>query len=76
MAAQEVVTVAYTEADLANLKAALVSGVSRVTISGRTVEYRDVGELQRAIATVEASLASTTASGSRVMTRKLGFHRG
>lgn len=53
---------AYSEADLDNLRAALASGVTRVTVEGRTVEYRSLAELREAIAEVSASLAD--ASGS------------
>lgn len=46
----------YTQAHLDALRAALVSGATRVTYEGRTVEYRTIADLERVIATVERSL--------------------
>ena len=41
---------AYTESQLEALEAALASGTLRVTFEGRSIEYRSVDELKKAIA--------------------------
>lgn len=46
----------YTQAQLDALRAALASGVTRVSYDGRTVEYRSIADLERAIAAVERAL--------------------
>lgn len=46
----------FTTADLANLKAALVSGALEVTIGDRTVKYRSQKDLIATIAMVQAEL--------------------
>jgi hypothetical protein len=45
---------AYTQAHLDALEAALVKGEKRVTFGDKTVEYRSVDELQAAIARGQA----------------------
>ncbi len=47
---------AYTQADLESLQAALAKGEKRVSFGDKTVEYRSVEELQAAIATVKRAL--------------------
>ncbi|ABR91466.1 Hypothetical protein mma_2766 [Janthinobacterium sp. Marseille] len=47
---------AYTQAHLDALEAALVKGEKRVTFGDKTVEYRSVDELQAAIAAVKRDL--------------------
>ena len=47
---------AYTQAHLDALEAALVKGEKRVTFGDKTVEYRSVDELQAAIAAVKPHL--------------------
>lgn len=47
---------AYTQAHLDALEAALVKGEKRVTFGDKTVEYRSVDELQAAIAAVKHDL--------------------
>ena len=47
---------AYTQAHLDALEAALVKGEKRVTFGDKTVEYRTVEELKQAIAEVEAAM--------------------
>lgn len=44
---------------LAALKAARATGEKRVTYNGKTVEYRDISELNQAIAAVEGEIAAT-----------------
>lgn len=46
----------YTQTQLEALQAALASGTLRVSYDGKTVEYRSVDELIRAIAVVEAGV--------------------
>lgn len=55
----------YTQNQLDALRAALASGTSRVSYDGRTVEYRTMAELERAIARIERSLGQR-AAGSRI----------
>lgn len=47
---------AYTQADLEALQAALAKGEKRVSFGDKTVEYRSVEELQAAIAAVKRGL--------------------
>ena len=47
---------AYTQADLDALQAALAKGEKRVTFGDKTVEYRSVEELQAAIRQVKRDL--------------------
>ena len=47
---------AYTQAHLDALEAALVKGEKRVTFGDKTVEYRSVDELKAAIAAVTRDL--------------------
>ena len=47
---------AYTQAHLDALEAALVKGEKRVTFGDKTVEYRSVDELQAAIGAVKRDL--------------------
>jgi roadblock/LC7 domain-containing protein len=49
---------AYTESQLEALEVALASGTLRVTFEGRSIEYRSVDELKKAIAEVKAALAA------------------
>ena len=50
----------YTDAQLVALESALASGTLRVTYDGRTVEYRSVDELSKAIRIVRAALTPAT----------------
>ena len=47
---------AYTQADLEALQAALAKGEKRVSFGDKTVEYRSVEELQAAIRAVKRDL--------------------
>jgi len=49
---------AYSQQQLEALEAALASGMLRVSFQGRSVEYRSVEELKKAIAEVKAALAA------------------
>lgn len=55
---------AYTQSHLDALQEALVSGTLTVTFDGRSITYRSVQELQRAISVVQNSLNQQ--SGKRV----------
>jgi len=72
---------AYTQADLEALQAALAKGEKRVSFADKTVEYRSVEELRQAIREVKRGIAEeASATGLwpgpprqiRVTTRK-GF---
>ncbi len=54
-------TLGFTSADLANLKAALVSGARKVQIGDRIVEYRSQADLMAAIEMVQAELEGASA---------------
>ncbi|MGC8884874.1 MAG: phage head-tail joining protein [Bryobacteraceae bacterium] len=49
---------AYSQTQLEALEAALASGTLRVTFEGRSLEYRSVDELKKAIAEVKAAMAA------------------
>ena len=51
---------AYTQAHLDALEAALVKGEKRVTFGDKTVEYRSIEELREAIREVERDLFEQT----------------
>ena len=48
---------AYTQANLDTLKAALASGTLRIQYEDRAIVYRDLDEIRQAIQIVEAELA-------------------
>jgi hypothetical protein len=52
---------AYSQTQLEALEAALASGMLRVSFEGRSVEYRSVEELKKAIAEVKSALAADPA---------------
>jgi hypothetical protein len=54
---------AWTQAQLDELKSAYASGVMRVRHEDRWIEYRTAPEMERAIARIEAELAG--AAGTR-----------
>lgn len=55
---------AYTQADLDNLDAAIASGEKIVRVENRWVEYRSVSELQAARAHVQQVLTSAAAGAT------------
>ena len=65
---------AYTQSQLEALQEALASGMLTVTFEGRTMTYRSVQELQRAIATVQSALNSQ--SGKRVRQYRMSSSKG
>jgi hypothetical protein len=61
--------VAYSQADLDNLRAAKKSGALRVEIAGRNVTYRSLNEMDRIEAEIVKDLADQagTASPRRIL---------
>ena len=47
----------YTQADLANIKAAIAGGLKQAMINGEMVQYRDLNEMRRIQSMIEADLA-------------------
>lgn len=62
----------FTQADLDNLKAALISGASSVTIGDRTITFRTKQELIDLIALVKSSLEGTNDDVSSVVVGGFG----
>jgi len=46
----------FTQTHLDNLREMFASGVSKATYDGKTIEYRSMAELERAIARIEGVL--------------------
>ena len=65
---------AYTQSHLDALQEALASGTLTVTFEGRSMTYRSVQELQRAISVVQSSLNQQ--SGKRVRQYQLSGSKG
>jgi hypothetical protein len=65
---------AYTQAQLEALQEALASGTLTVTYEGRSITYRSVQELQRAITVVQNSLNQQ--SGKRTRQYRLSGSKG
>ena len=63
---------AYTQADLDAIDRAITGGTKRVTIEGKTVEYRDMDELLKARALIRAQLGQTSTSRRRYGTYAKG----
>lgn len=61
----------FTESDLVPLKQALLSGVSSVSIQGRTVQFRTMTELKSLIADIERSIAASGPNPTTVNTNKI-----
>ena len=64
----------YSQADIDTLKAAIVSGVKKVSYAGpprREVEYQDIGAMREALASMVASLNGTPSF--RLATHRKGF---
>ncbi|HEX8382441.1 MAG TPA: hypothetical protein VF592_03600 [Sphingomonas sp.] len=57
---------AYTEADLTKVRAAISSGIRRVTFAdGRSTEYQNLDQLLAAEKAIEGALADGAAVGQR-----------
>jgi len=65
---------AYTQTHLDALQEALASGTLTITFEGRSITYRSVQELQRAIWVVQSSLNQQ--SGKRVRQYRLAGCKG
>jgi len=65
---------AYTQTHLDALQEALASGTLTVTFEGRSMTYRSVQELLRAIAVVQSSLNQQ--AGKRVRQYRLSGSKG
>jgi len=63
----------HTQAELDALRAALASGVTRVSYDGKQVEYRSVSELVRAITIVEGALGAAPVSRQHYPTFSKGL---
>lgn len=46
----------YTQADITRLKAIRAQGTGRITVGGKTVEYRSLEEIDKAITSIAAEL--------------------
>lgn len=60
----------YTIQQKQALERALASGVLRVTYEGKTVEYRSLDEIKRALATVTTALSGQRVRQIRVTASK------
>ena len=67
---------AYSQTQLEALEAALASGMLRVSFEGRSVEYRSVEELKKAIAEVKAALAAQDPAQARSRIVKVTTSKG
>lgn len=65
----------FTQAQLAAIKEAYASGITRVTYDGKTTEYRSLAEMKQIIATIEAELAAE-AGRARPVAGYVSFKRG
>lgn len=63
----------FTTADLAAIDAAIASGEMRVSVNGRTVEYRSIADLERARSIIQAQLAKDEANAAQI-TRPMVRH--
>lgn len=63
----------FTTADLAAIDAAIASGEMRVSVNGRTVEYRSIADLERARSLITAELAKDAANAAQ-LTRPMVRH--
>lgn len=63
----------YTQDMLNKLKRAYASGTLRITYEGKTLEYRSMAEMERAMNTVRRELESESGTGrSRQVRMKTG----
>lgn len=68
---------AYTQADLDRLDAAIAGGELSVTVDGKSVTYRSVQDLMAAREHVQAQIARTAGQPRRAVFRfTFGTHRG
>ncbi|HPT27530.1 MAG TPA: hypothetical protein PLZ95_14015 [Bryobacteraceae bacterium] len=67
---------AYTQSQLEALEAALASGTLRVSFEGRSVEYRSVDEIKKALAEVKAALAAADPATPRTRMIRVYTEKG
>lgn len=65
----------YTLEQLAAIKEAYASGITRVSYDGKSTEYRSLAEMKQIIDTIENSLA-TDAGKPRPVVGYVSFRRG
>lgn len=63
---------AYTEQDLAALKANIVRGVTSLEVNGEKVTFRSIAEMREIVAMIEADLSPRQDTGFHLPT----FSRG
>lgn len=63
---------AYTEQDLAALKANIVRGVTSLEVNGEKVTFRSIAEMREIVAMIEADLSPRRDTGLHLPT----FSRG
>lgn len=61
----------FTTADLVPLKEALISGVSSVSIQGRTVTFRSLSEIKKLISEIEQSIDAASENPSTATPNKI-----
>lgn len=66
-------TMAFTQTDLDNVRAAIASGELSVMHNGRRVEYRSVSELLQAESRISADLAAAAPGAVRGGPRRFTF---
>ena len=67
---------AWTQTDIDALKGAIKTGHRRVTYGDKTVEYRDMGEMLRALKMMEAEVATTATRTTPARTVLVQHARG
>jgi hypothetical protein len=55
---------AWTQADVSALKAAMATGAKAVTIAGETTVFRDLDEMERLLRRMEAEVAAAAVTRS------------
>lgn len=67
---------AWTQTDIDALKAAIAKAERRVTYGDKTVEYRDMSEMLRALKVIEAEVAATNGTTAPSRTILVQHGRG
>lgn len=65
----------FTHAQLAAIKEAYASGITRVSYDGKSTDYRSLAEMKQIISTIEADLAAD-AGKARPVAGYASFRRG
>lgn len=66
---------AYTETQLAALRAAYAQGALRVRYDGKEVEYRSLAEMEQIISTIEETISGDNLAGTKRFSLA-SYHRG